>query len=201
MPQNEVTIDENVISNLFAQGLAPVDSRDFAEDLDQASDAVQPNDLQPNDLQPDEVPDDETSADLTEPIEVMETPGAAATRVLEIATVTADQLVAEAKAEAAALVAAAQIEAAELLATITAEVEEVASDLARRTNTQNAELEHERTTALAQLGEEKGALQKEIDALGKQEDEHRTRLRDYLNGQLALLGDDEAPEAPVAVAS
>lgn len=190
MPNTEAITDEQVMQHLINQGLAPVDP----EGVEVTGQTDQTPAL--------ELVTDEDRTDLTEPIAITETPSVAATRILEVATMTADQLVAEATAEAAALVAAAKAEAAERLDAITAEVEQVASDLARRTNEQNAELERERTTAMNQLADEKSVLQREIDALHQQETESRTRLRDYLNGQLALLGDDaEHDDAPIAVAS
>jgi cell division septum initiation protein DivIVA len=103
----------------------------------------------------------------------------AAARVLELATVNADQLLAEARAEADALVAAARVEADELA----------------------TEVEQRCDAVLADLDDRRAELEARIEALTVQEAEHRERLREHFVEQLARLGDEETGEADAAVES
>lgn len=101
----------------------------------------------------------------------------AAARLLEIATVNADQLVADAEAEAAALVAAA-----------TAEAERV-----------TAELDRHRQTVLAEVAERKATLESTVEGLQRLEAESRDRLRTFFTEQLDQLEGSVEPVGPVAV--
>jgi cell division septum initiation protein DivIVA len=93
----------------------------------------------------------------------------AATRVLELATVSADQLVAEAGEQAEEMVVAARTRADELVAAA----------------------QQQRDALLAELADRRAELEARNDALAVQEAEHRARLREHFAEQLALL--DEEP--------
>jgi hypothetical protein len=101
---------------------------------------------------------------------------AAATRVLELATMSADQLVAEARAQAEETTASGRIQADELV----------------------AEAEQQRDAVLAELADRQAELEARNEALAVQEAEHRERLREHFAEQLALLDheDDEEPVEP-----
>ncbi len=100
----------------------------------------------------------------------------AATRVLQLATVSADQLVAEARAQAEETVAAARTEAGELVAAA----------------------EQQRAAVLADLADRQAELEARNEALAVQEAEHRERLREHFAEQLALLDDEERAEPETA---
>jgi len=104
----------------------------------------------------------------------------AAARVLELATVNADQLLDEARAEASSLVGAAR-----------AEAEQVTADLARHQEEQAAEFDRHREGVLTELADRRATLEARIAALTEQETEHRDRLRSHFAQQLAQLDDDE----------
>ena len=129
------------------------------------------------------------------PTAVEETPANAAARVLELATVTADQVVAEAKREAASLVTAARSEAAEILEASRNEAAQVAAELERTKAEQVEELEHVRRTTLAGLAEEKAALEDQIATLRRLDSDYRTQMRQRLTEQLSQL--DAVTETPV----
>jgi cell division septum initiation protein DivIVA len=99
----------------------------------------------------------------------------AATRVLELATLSADELLAEARAQADETMAAARTGADELI----------------------AEAEQQRDAVLADLADRQAELEARNEALAVQEAEHRERLREHFAQQLALL-DHERPAEPEA---
>ena len=101
----------------------------------------------------------------------------AATRVLELATVSADQLLAEARAQADQSLAAARTEADEIVAAA----------------------EQQRDTVLGDLADRQAELEARNEALAVQEVEHRERLREHFAEQLALLDDEEPAEPETAV--
>jgi cell division septum initiation protein DivIVA len=133
------------------------------------------------------------------PTPVEETPSSAATRMLELAAVTADQVVTDAKAEAESLVTTAQARADEVLAASRNEADQVAAELARTKAEQAADLDRERARALAGLAEEKAALEAEISRLSEAESDYRNQMRQRLTEQLSML-DRNRPEPPAAVA-
>lgn len=102
---------------------------------------------------------------------------AAATRVLELATVSADQLVAEAKAQAEEMVASARTQADEVV----------------------AEAEQRRDAVLVELADRCDELEARNEALAVQEAEHRERLREHFAEQLAMLDDEDPAEPEAAV--
>lgn len=124
---------------------------------------------------------------------------AAAARLLEMATINADQLVAEAQAEADALVTAARAEAEQLITSSRTETERVNTELAQRKEQHAFELNQHRSTVLAEVADQKAAVQAEVDTLRKMESEHRNRLRRHFTEELAKLGDDTPPVVPLAV--
>jgi cell division septum initiation protein DivIVA len=146
---------------------------------------------------------DELDVDPTEPtgpVLVQESPMSSAARMLELASITADQLVADAKAEAESLVTTAQAKADEILEASRSEADQVAAELTRNKDEQTATLDQERTTTLAGLAEEKAALEAQIASLGQQQSDHRSQMRQHLNEQLSLL-DAAAPVASAPDAS
>jgi vacuolar-type H+-ATPase subunit H len=135
----------------------------------------------------------------TESTTVRESHLRSAARMIELASVTADQLVADARTEAESLVTTAQAKADEILEASRTEAKQVAAELTRNKEEQTAALDHERTTALAGLAEEKAALEAHIATLGQLQSDHRSQLRQHFTEQLSLL-DATAPETPVVVA-
>ena len=133
----------------------------------------------------------------------------AAARLLEIATRNADELVGEAKAEAASLVAtaradadrltaasqaeadrlttSARAEADQILAAAREEAERVHADLEQRRVQETADLDRHRTTVMTEVTERKAALEAEVSRLQQLEQDHRDRMRSYLNQQLEQL--------------
>jgi cell division septum initiation protein DivIVA len=138
--------------------------------------------------------------DLTEPIVVPESPVAASTRVLEVATLTADQLVADAHAEADSLVTSARAETDALRAASREEAERVAAELARLREEQSGDLARKRTTALSELADQKAGLEAKVEALRERESDYRNTLRRQLTEQLAQL-DEPVTEPAVYVVS
>jgi DivIVA domain-containing protein len=111
----------------------------------------------------------------------------AAARLLEMATVNADQLVCEAKAEAASLVAAANDDAEQITSSALAEAGRVSADLERH-----------RESVLAEVAGRKAALEARVDDLQRLEAESRERLRGYFTDLLAQVQDSVVPVSPVA---
>jgi DivIVA domain-containing protein len=111
----------------------------------------------------------------------------AAARLLEIATRNADELVGEAKAEAAQLTTSARAEADQILAAAREEAERVHAELEQRRVQETADLERQRTTVLSEVTERKAALEAEVSRLQQLEQDHRDRMRSYLNQQLEQL--------------
>lgn len=101
----------------------------------------------------------------------------AATRVLELATASAEQLVAEAKAQAEEMVASARTQADEVV----------------------AEAEQRRDAVLVELADRCDELEARNEALAVQEAEHRERLREHFAEQLAMLDDEDPAEPEAAV--
>jgi vacuolar-type H+-ATPase subunit H len=135
-------------------------------------------------------------AEPTGPVLVQESPMGSAARMLELASMTADQLVADARTEAESLVSTAQAKADEILETSRTEAQQVAAELTRTKDEQTATLEQERATTLAGLAEEKTALEAQIATLGQLRSDHRSQMRQHLNEQLSLL--DAAAPVPTA---
>ncbi len=122
------------------------------------------------------------------------TPGAgvvegsrAAARLLEIATRNADELVGEAKAEADRLTTSARAEADQILAAAREEAERVHAELEQRRAQETADLDRHRTTVMSEVTERKAALEAEVGRLQQLEQDHRDRMRSYLNQQLEQL--------------
>ncbi|HET7356086.1 MAG TPA: hypothetical protein VFJ09_05355 [Nocardioidaceae bacterium] len=124
----------------------------------------------------------------------------AAVRLLEIATVNADELVNDARSEAESVVTAAQAEAEELLASSRAEAQRSDAELARRHEQEVADLERHRASVLAELEEQRAALEAQVEALRQLESDHRESLRSHFTEHLARL-DDVAALAPQAAAA
>jgi len=101
----------------------------------------------------------------------------AAARLLEMASVTADQLVADARAEADSLMSAADAEAERLITAGRSEAARVSAEFA----------------------DVRAALEARVETLRHLESEHRNRLRCHFAEQLAQLEDDTpAPLRAVA---
>lgn len=211
--------DEHVEADAtHAEVVVPLhDDQPYVAELDAAPAPVDDEVVETGEAPAEEAPADEASADegpadevRAEPVVAPETPFAASSRVLELATFTADQLVADARAQAETLVSTAQAEADDLRTTSNAEAEELraasreaadrsAGELHRLREEQRADLERERTAALSDLGAEKAALEALVDGLRQQESDYRLRLRDQLHQHLALL-DDGGTETTLSVA-
>jgi DivIVA domain-containing protein len=116
-----------------------------------------------------------TTTDATHGISAVEGSRAAA-RLLEIAARNADELLDEAKAEAASTRAAARTEA-----------ERMHAELEQTWTRQNTELDLHRTTVLSEVAERQAALEAEVSRLRQLDQDHRDRMRDYLNQQLAQI--------------
>jgi len=125
----------------------------------------------------------------------------AAARLLEIATVNADQLVSDARSEAESRVGAARAEAEQLLVSSRAEVQRRDAELARRHEQEVADLELHRAGVLAELEDQRAALEAQVEALRQLEREHRERLRRHFTEHLARLDDVAAVAPPAAVAN
>lgn len=123
----------------------------------------------------------------------------AAARLLEMATVNADQLLADARAEAASLVDAARAEADHLVATSRDETDRANRELTERRAQQARELDRHRTEVLAEVADRKAALEATIFSLRQLENEHQDRLRRHFTEQLNLL-DAITPTVPQSVA-
>ncbi|GAB3657761.1 cell wall synthesis protein Wag31 [Nocardioides korecus] len=130
--------------------------------------------------------------------------GAAATRLLELATRNADQVVAEAEEQAATIVgsartdaeslrARAQEETEKLKADTRTEADRVAEEARGRSQRLDEETEGRRRAALEDVEREKSRLDAEVDTLRAFEREYRSRLRSYFTQQLEAL-DSEGGE-------
>lgn len=125
---------------------------------------------------------------------------AAAVRVLELATVNADQLVAEARAEAEASMSAARREADELLTSSRSEADRLKTELERIKTQQIAELEEHRSAVLAELADSTASLEAKIHRLRQQESEHRDHLRRHFAEQLTQLDEPTSATLRAVVA-
>lgn len=127
---------------------------------------------------------------------------ASAVRLLEIATLNAEQLVTEARTEASGVVATARVEADHLVTSARDEAERVTGELARSRKQQEDELDAHRTAVLGELADRRSMLQTRIDDLETLERDSRNRLRTYFSEQLAQLeGVSEADTVADAVQS
>ncbi|MBA3525262.1 MAG: DivIVA domain-containing protein [Geodermatophilaceae bacterium] len=132
-----------------------------------------------------------------------------ATRMLALATETADRHMAEAKAAADKLRADAKAETDKLLGDSKGKSESQLSDARTRSEamladaktkaqqlTQDAERKHVET--MGTLEQRKGGLEKQIESLRVFEREYRTRLQSYLESQLRDLGARNSAEPAAA---
>ena len=111
---------------------------------------------------------------------------AAAGRLLDIATRSADELLEAANAEAVSIRAAAH-----------ADAQRVRAELEHTKIAQEAELDEHRTTVLAQLAERQASLEAEVVRLESLEQEIRARTLGFVTEQLEqldLLGSEPKPQ-------
>ena len=106
---------------------------------------------------------------------------AAAVRVLEMATRSADELVVEAKAEAASLVATAQADADQLAAASQDEADKLTASARAEADQILAAARAEAEKVTAELEEQRTERTAEINRLQRLEQDHRDRMRDHLS--------------------
>ncbi|SDR70710.1 DivIVA domain-containing protein [Nocardioides scoriae] len=134
--------------------------------------------------------------------------GAAASRLLELATRNADEVVAEARQQADGILTQARTEAEQLETQSRERADQVDRetkdradklDADARTRAQNldAETQAKRSEALTSIEQEKERLDHEVENLRAFEREYRSRLKSYFTQQLeALDGRGEGGELP-----
>ncbi len=110
-----------------------------------------------------------------------------ATRMLALATETADRHVGEAKAQADRLLADARTSSEQMISDSTSKSEEMLSEAETRAQTVAEDAERKRTEVIGALEQRKTSLEQQIEDLRTFEREYRTRLKSYLESQLREL--------------
>lgn len=110
-----------------------------------------------------------------------------ATRMLALATETADRHVGEAKAQADRLLADARTSSEQMISDSTSKSEEMLSEAETRAQTVAEDAERKRTEVIGALEQRRTSLEQQIEDLRTFEREYRTRLKSYLESQLREL--------------
>jgi DivIVA domain-containing protein len=109
------------------------------------------------------------------------------TRVLSLAQQTADQAVADARREADDTLGRARREAGDILTKARHQAEQITSEAQTRSESLERDAQERYRQALGSLMQQREDLERRVDDLGAFEQEHRGRLRAYLEGQLRDL--------------
>ena len=118
------------------------------------------------------------------------TPGASVdsiTRMLSLAQQTADQAVADARREAGETLGQARREANDILSKARHQAEQITSDARARSENLDRDAQERHRQALGSLIQQREELERRVDDLRLFEREYRSRLTDYLEGQLRDL--------------
>ncbi|MGI8532452.1 MAG: DivIVA domain-containing protein [Geodermatophilaceae bacterium] len=123
-----------------------------------------------------------------------------ATRMLALATETADRHVSEAKTKSDKLLKDAQSTSEKLLSEAKSRSETMDRDSRTKAQTITQDAERRRVEIMGSLQERKSALDKEIEGLRTFEREYRTRLKSYLESQLRDLDSRTSAEPSTTAA-
>jgi DivIVA domain-containing protein len=110
-----------------------------------------------------------------------------AARVLALAQQTADQAIADARREADETVTRARREADEILAKSRRQAEQIIGDARARAETLERDAQERHRQAMGSLVQTRDELERKVDELRSFEREYRSRLKLYLENQLAEL--------------
>jgi DivIVA domain-containing protein len=127
-----------------------------------------------------------------QPVPVMSMPPAednmdTAARVLALAQQTADQAIADARREADETVTRARREADEILTKARRQAEQVIGDARARAETLERDAQERHRQAMGSLVQTRDELERKVEELRSFEREYRSRLKLYLENQLAEL--------------
>jgi len=110
-----------------------------------------------------------------------------AARVLALAQQTADQAIADARREAEETVARARREADEILSKARRQAEQIIGDARARAETLERDAQDRHRQAMGSLVQTRDELERKVEELRSFEREYRSRLKLYLENQLAEL--------------
>jgi len=110
-----------------------------------------------------------------------------AARVLALAQQTADQAIADARREAEETVNRARREADEILAKSRRQAEQIIADARARAETLERDAQERHRQAMGSLVQTRDELERKVEELRSFEREYRSRLKLYLENQLAEL--------------